>query len=97
MALSGDVWKNQILLNLVRRGLKQDGFVVYSHQQIPTNDGGLALVRLSLRIIPAERRNLLLRRQIAKDLTNKLVELLALKRKARLGYLTELFDLLVLI
>ena len=43
VALSGDMWQNQILLNLVRSGLKQDGFVVYSHRQVPTNDGGLAL------------------------------------------------------
>jgi hydrogenase maturation protein HypF len=23
--------------------LRKDGFVVYSHQQVPTNDGGLSL------------------------------------------------------
>src|SRR6266536_6653738 len=43
VALSGGVWQNQILLNLVRTGLKRDGFVVYFHQQVPTNDGGLSL------------------------------------------------------
>jgi hydrogenase maturation protein HypF len=43
VALSGGSWQNQILLNLVRNGLEQEGFVVYSHQQVPTNDGGLAL------------------------------------------------------
>ena len=43
VALSGGVWQNQILLDLVRDGLKQDGFVVYFHQQVPTNDGGLSL------------------------------------------------------
>jgi hydrogenase maturation protein HypF len=37
------VWQNQILLDLVRDGLKQEEFIVYFHQQVPTNDGGLAL------------------------------------------------------
>lgn len=43
VALSGGVWQNQILLHLVREGLEQEGFVVYFHKQVPTNDGGLAL------------------------------------------------------
>jgi hydrogenase maturation protein HypF len=43
VALSGGVWQNRILLDLVRSGLKQEGFVVYFHRQVPTNDGGLAL------------------------------------------------------
>jgi hydrogenase maturation protein HypF len=43
VALSGGVWQNRILLKLVRDGLNRAGFVVYSHQQVPTNDGGLSL------------------------------------------------------
>jgi hydrogenase maturation protein HypF len=43
VALSGGVWQNQILLDLVRNGLRREDFVVYSHQQVPSNDGGLAL------------------------------------------------------
>jgi hydrogenase maturation protein HypF len=43
VALSGGVWQNQILLDLVRDGLEKQGFVVYFHKQVPTNDGGLAL------------------------------------------------------
>jgi hydrogenase maturation protein HypF len=43
VALSGGVWQNQILLDLARDGLCQADFVVYSHQQVPSNDGGLAL------------------------------------------------------
>jgi hydrogenase maturation protein HypF len=43
VVLSGGVWQNQILLNLVCDGLRQEKFVVYFHKQIPTNDGGLAL------------------------------------------------------
>lgn len=43
VALSGGVWQNQILLSLVREGLKHAGFQVYVHRQVPPNDGGLAL------------------------------------------------------
>jgi hydrogenase maturation protein HypF len=43
VALSGGVWQNQLLLNLVRDGLEDEGFVVYFHKQVPTNDGGLSL------------------------------------------------------
>jgi len=43
VALSGGVWQNQILLDLVRNELEKDGFVVFFHKQTPTNDGGLAL------------------------------------------------------
>jgi hydrogenase maturation protein HypF len=43
VALSGGVWQNRILLELVRHRLNQEGFVVYFHRQVPTNDGGLAL------------------------------------------------------
>ncbi|MBN2115354.1 MAG: carbamoyltransferase HypF [Anaerolineales bacterium] len=43
VALSGGVWQNQILLDLVCAGLKQERFIVYFHKQVPTNDGGLAL------------------------------------------------------
>ena len=43
VALSGGVWQNQILLDLVREGLRQEEFIVYFHKHVPTNDGGLAL------------------------------------------------------
>lgn len=43
VALSGGVWQNQILFDLIRDALRQNGFVVYFHQQVPSNDGGLAL------------------------------------------------------
>lgn len=43
VVLSGGVWQNQILLDLVRAGLEREGFVGYYHKQVPTNDGGLAL------------------------------------------------------
>ncbi|HLO16768.1 MAG TPA: carbamoyltransferase HypF [Anaerolineales bacterium] len=43
VVLSGGVWQNQILLDLVRDGLEQEDLIVYAHKQVPTNDGGLAL------------------------------------------------------
>jgi len=43
IALSGGVWQNMTLLTLSLAGLRQDGFQVYIHHQVPTNDGGLAL------------------------------------------------------
>jgi hydrogenase maturation protein HypF len=43
VALSGGVWQNQLLLTLARAALRADGFTVYTHQQTPPNDGGLAL------------------------------------------------------
>lgn len=43
VALSGGVWQNQSLLDLVREGLRQREFTVYFPKQVPANDGGLAL------------------------------------------------------
>lgn len=43
VALSGGVWQNKILLEKVVGMLQQDGFIVYSNQRVPLNDGGLAL------------------------------------------------------
>lgn len=43
VALSGGVWQNVTLLRRTMRELAADGFVVYVHEAIPTNDGGLAL------------------------------------------------------
>ncbi|MGE5377380.1 MAG: carbamoyltransferase HypF [Bacteroidota bacterium] len=43
VALSGGVWQNQVLLDLARTALRRNGFIVYTHQQTPANDGGLAL------------------------------------------------------
>ncbi|MBI5963059.1 MAG: carbamoyltransferase HypF [Chloroflexi bacterium] len=43
VALSGGVWQNQVLLDLTRSNLLCENFIVYTHQQTPANDGGLAL------------------------------------------------------
>jgi hydrogenase maturation protein HypF len=43
VVLSGGVFQNQVLFELVNRKLQTDGFRVLSHIQVPMNDGGLAL------------------------------------------------------
>jgi len=43
VALSGGVWQNKRLFTQVVGMLQQEGFCVYSNQQVPLNDGGLAL------------------------------------------------------
>ena len=43
VALSGNMWQNQVMLDLVRKGLTWDGFTVHTHRELPANDGGLAL------------------------------------------------------
>ncbi len=43
VALSGGVWQNLTLLGRTLSLLRADGFTVYIHCQVPTNDGGLSL------------------------------------------------------
>ena len=43
VALSGGVFQNAWLLQAATSRLETDGFQVYTHHQVPTNDGGLAL------------------------------------------------------
>jgi len=43
VALSGGVWQNLTLLDRTLLSLRESGFQVYMHRQVPTNDGGLAL------------------------------------------------------
>lgn len=43
VALSGGVFQNKILFELVQQKLSEEGFIVLSHHQVPMNDGGLAL------------------------------------------------------
>ena len=43
VALSGGVFQNVRLLQLAVEGLGREGFHVYTHRQVPPNDGGLAL------------------------------------------------------
>lgn len=43
VVLSGGVFQNRILLSGVITGLENNGLSVYSHEQIPANDGGISL------------------------------------------------------
>jgi hydrogenase maturation protein HypF len=41
--LSGGVWQNITLLGRTLSLLREDGFRVYLHREVPANDGGLSL------------------------------------------------------
>lgn len=43
VVLSGGSFQNRFLLSSLRRRLTASGLAVYSHRQVPANDGGLAL------------------------------------------------------
>ena len=42
-ALSGGVFQNRLLLELVEKGLKSSGLRVLRHHLVPPNDGGIGL------------------------------------------------------
>ena len=43
VALSGGVFQNMFLLDAACRMLSDDGFKVFTHHRVPTNDGGISL------------------------------------------------------
>jgi hydrogenase maturation protein HypF len=43
VVLSGGVFQNSILLTGLTRALEEKNFQVFSHRQVPTNDGGISL------------------------------------------------------
>ena len=43
VALSGGCFQNRLLLEGLAQTLQADGFTVYTHHQVPPNDGGLSL------------------------------------------------------
>jgi hydrogenase maturation protein HypF len=43
IALSGGTFQNMLLLTQTTNLLKENGFMVHTHQRVPANDGGLAL------------------------------------------------------
>ena len=43
VVFSGGVFQNVILLTGLQNALKKENFVVYSHEKVPTNDGGISL------------------------------------------------------
>lgn len=55
VVLSGGTFQNKYLLSNLEKVLKENGFNVYSHSKVPTNDGGIALGQL---VIAAKRREL---------------------------------------
>ena len=57
VALSGGCFQNKLLLTLTARELKQSGFLVLTHHQVPCNDGGYRWDRQLLPGLP-EWRNL---------------------------------------
>ncbi len=42
VCLSGGVWQNGTLTDLVVRGLTRDGFTVHLNERVPVNDGGIS-------------------------------------------------------
>jgi hydrogenase maturation protein HypF len=48
VCLSGGTFQNMRVLSATAAGLAADGFEVFSHAQIPTNDGGIALGQAAL-------------------------------------------------
>ena len=48
VVLTGGCFQNVLLVRLVRHRLEEAGFTVYTHQQVPPNDGGLALGQVTI-------------------------------------------------
>ncbi|MDH4100788.1 MAG: carbamoyltransferase HypF [Nitrospirota bacterium] len=43
VVLSGGVFQNRLLADMVRSSLAREGFSVWTHEKVPCNDGGIAL------------------------------------------------------
>jgi hydrogenase maturation protein HypF len=43
VVLSGGVFQNRLLFESLLEKLETAGYKVYTHKQVPTNDGGIAL------------------------------------------------------
>ncbi|RJQ39173.1 MAG: carbamoyltransferase HypF [Nitrospiraceae bacterium] len=55
VCLSGGVFQNILLLDMVYRALEENGFTVFIHRIVPANDGGISLGQA---LIASERRRL---------------------------------------
>ncbi|HEX3031858.1 MAG TPA: carbamoyltransferase HypF, partial [Bacillota bacterium] len=54
VCLSGGVFQNLLLLKTCVKLLRKNGFRVFTHRQVPCNDGGIALGQV---VIAGRRRN----------------------------------------
>ena len=57
VALSGGCWQNRLLLGMTVSCLQADGFAVYTHKQVPTNDGGLSLGQAAVAAVRLAQRD----------------------------------------
>ena len=48
VALSGGVFQNRLLLRKAIANLESDGFEVFTHRQVPCNDGGISLGQVAI-------------------------------------------------
>ena len=48
VALSGGAFQNPYLLKEISRNLERQGFVVYTHSHLPSNDGGIAIGQIMI-------------------------------------------------
>lgn len=55
ICLSGGVFQNMFLMDMVHRDLEENNFEVFIHRQVPANDGGISLGQA---VIADERRKL---------------------------------------
>jgi len=58
VVLSGGCFQNATLLTGLIRKLKQNGFEVFSHEKVPTNDGGISLGQAVVAAAVADRGSL---------------------------------------
>jgi hydrogenase maturation protein HypF len=55
VALSGGVWQNKLLLTKTQDLLKKSDFQIIIHQQVPPNDGGIALGQASIALVKSSQ------------------------------------------
>lgn len=48
VVLSGGVFQNILLLELIYSSLKEEGFGVYTHSRVPTNDEGISVGQVAI-------------------------------------------------
>jgi hydrogenase maturation protein HypF len=58
VALSGGVWQNRLLTERAARSLRENGFEVILHRQVPPNDGGISLGQIAIAARQLDERSL---------------------------------------